>query len=461
MLHTMPRPRLEDDIAAAEAIADRPAATAQQLADNLAWMYETIFNVSLDRYDVRALARSAPQLVNAIFEHRLRLRDRVADWHARGFMSLPAQRAVRNALRITRYATDMLGELNIGYTQLGPEEKTLRAFRGTDLNTFVNPAFATGEDLPFQAGDLLLMRGMHHNSAAIARIGDIDSQFSHLCIVHTDEAGKQWVVEALIEAGAVVNPLDAALAHGVGRCVLFRHKDAELSRRAAALIYDHVRRSHAKGGKRIWYDFSMELKSPETELFCSKLVRMAFGLASERKYALPTFTTRYDMKNRDFVDRVGVTAHETFAPADIELEPEFDIVAEWQDYRVTSRLRLQDLLMDSLFRWMDEYGYRFKPDLPVRLIGLFGQLSGKFSDRAKDLIESVVPRVAPNMRRSAIQAVAMLQFTAEPLLKELMALERHSVERRGHPLHAREVTEHLEGKRQALGHKIGYLELSA
>jgi len=461
MLRTMPRARLEDDLAAAEAIAARPAATAKELADNLARMYEAIFSVSLDRYDLRTLARSVPQLVGTIFEHRLRLRDQVADWHARGFMSLAAQRAVRNALRIARYATDMLGELNIGYMQLGPHEKTLRAFRGPDLNTFVNPAFATGDDLPFQAGDLLLMRGMHHNSAAIARIGDIDSQFSHLCIVHTDEDGKQWVVESLIEAGAVINPLDAALAHGVGRCVLFRHKDALLARRAAALIHDHVRRSHAKGGNRIWYDFTMELMSPETELFCSKLVRMAFGLASERTYALPTFTTRYDMKNRDFVDRVGVTAHETFAPADVELEPGFDIVAEWQDYRVTSRLRLQDLLMDELFRWMDAYGYSFKPDLPVRLIGTFGQLSGKFSDRAKDLIESVVPRVPPNMRRSAIQAVAMLQFTAEPLLEELMALERHSVERKGHPLHAREVVEHLEAKRQSLGHKIGYLELSA
>ena len=152
--------------------------------------------MSLDRYDVSALARSAPQLINTLFEHRLRLREQVADWHARGFMSLPAQRAVRNALRIARYATDMLGELNIGYTQLGPHEKTLRGFRGADLNTLLNPAFATGHDLPFEAGDLLLMRGMHHNSAAIARIGDVDSQFSHLCIVHTDEAGKQWVVES-------------------------------------------------------------------------------------------------------------------------------------------------------------------------------------------------------------------------------------------------------------------------
>ena len=39
------------------------------------------------------------------------------------------------------------------------------------------------------------------------------------------------MVEALIEEGAVINPLDQALEHGLGRCVLLRHKDA-LSRAA-------------------------------------------------------------------------------------------------------------------------------------------------------------------------------------------------------------------------------------
>ena len=53
-----------------------------------------------------------------------------------------------------------------------------------------------------------MMRGMHHNSAAIARIGDVDSQFSHLAIVHTDDGGKQWVVEALIEEGSVIHSLE-------------------------------------------------------------------------------------------------------------------------------------------------------------------------------------------------------------------------------------------------------------
>ncbi len=456
MLRTAPQARLEDDLAAVEALLARPVGTAKELADNLAQVYEAIFNVSLDRYDHGELARSAPALMRAIFALRLKVRERIAGWHERGFMSLNVQIAVRNVLRIARYAIDMLGELNVRFTQLAENEPTLRGFRGVDVNTLVNPAFATGEDLPFEAGDLLLMRGMHHNSAAIARIGDVNSQFSHLAIIHTDDKGVQWVVESLIEEGAIINPLDAVLHHGLGRCVVLRHRDRALARRAAAGIHEYVRRSRAPGGKRIWYDFSMELQG-EKELFCSKLVRLAFARASDGAVLLPTYNTRFDMVNRDFVDRIGVTARETFAPADIELEPDFDVVAEWQDYRVTSRLRLQDLLMDKLFWWMDEYGYKFREDLPIRLIGIFGRASSRLSDRAKQLIADVIPKVPPNMTRSTIQAVAMLHQTAQPLLAELQMLERQAITQYGRPLHAREVFDALEAIRERSGKRIGYL----
>lgn len=456
MLRSAPQASLKDDLAAIEAQITRAPMTAGELAENLNRAYAAVYDVGLDRYDPAALAATAPELLRAIFALQVRMRDQIGGWHKRGFMSLGAQRALRNAFRIARYAADMLGELNIGYAQLGEGEETLRAFRGPNLNTLVNPAFDTGQDLPFEAGDLLLMRGMHHNSAAIARIGDIDSQFSHIAMVHTDANGRQWVVESLIEEGAIITPLDAVLHHGLGRCIVFRHKDAILARRAAAMMHEIVRRSRVRGGKRIWYDFSMELAGGN-DLFCSKLVHQAFAMASDGKVKLPTFNTRFDMTNRDFVDRIGVTARETFAPADIELEPEFDLVAEWRDYRVTSRLRLQDLLMDSLFRWMEEHGYRFKEDFATKLIGVFGRLSGRMSDRAKQLVADVIPKVPPNMSRSTIKAVAMLHRTAEPLLADLIALERRSIESHGRPLHPREVAAHLETVREQSHGRIGYL----
>ncbi|KWT70590.1 YiiX/YebB-like N1pC/P60 family cysteine hydrolase [Hyphomicrobium sulfonivorans] len=456
MLQTTPGGRLAEDLARIEEIAARPAATARELAANLNELYAATYELCLDRYELDTLLHSAPEIAQAIFAMRLRLRSQIADWHARGFLTRPGERALRNALRIARYVTDMMGEINIRYAQLGPNEKTLRGFSGRSFNTFVNPKFETGEDIDFRTGDLLLMRGMAHNSAAIARIGDVDSQFSHLAMIYTDANGKHWVVEALIETGSVINPLSETLHHGLGRCIVFRHRDPELAARAAAMIYQTIAKSHQKRNGHIWYDFSMELEGNK-ELFCSKLVREAFRLGSENKVALPTFMTRFDMRNRDFVDRIGVTARETFAPADIEMEPDFDVVAEWQDYRVTSRLRLQDLLMDQLFHWMETHDYRFEEDFPIRLIGWMGQMSGQLSTRAKQLIADVVPTVPPNMTRSAIKAVAMLHRTAEPLLDELQALERRRIDRTGRPLHPREVYDFLETKRESSNGAIGYL----
>jgi hypothetical protein len=113
--------------------------------------------------------------------------------------------------------------------------------------------------------------------------------------------------------------------------------------------------------------------------------------------------------------------------------------------------------MDKLFWWMDEYGYKFREDIPIRLIGIFGRLSSRLSDRAKQLVADVIPKVPPNMQRSTIQAVAMLHQTAEPLLADLLALERQCIDRYGRPLHAREVFDHLELKRKESRGRIGYL----
>ena len=61
------------------------------------------------------------------------------------------------------------------------------------------------------------------------------------------------------------------------------------------------------------------------------------------------------------------------------------------------------------------------------------------------------------MRRSTIKAVAMLHKTAEPLLADLQAQERRSVDRTGRPLHARDVYAYLEQHREAAKGQIGYL----
>lgn len=443
------------DFEAVIAQGTRPAATAAELERNLVEIYRSVFAFDFDRYDPASVAREAPRLISALFDLRMGLRDRIPDWQKQGLMTLEVQKALRDAFRILRYAGDMVGEIMIGHVRLAEGELPRRAFSSPDLNTLVHRAFDTGQPIPFRSGDVILVRGLLTNSAAIARIGDVDSQFSHVGLVYVDDAGKPWVVEALIEDGAVINPLEKLIDRHVGRAILFRPKEPALAAAAAKLIHDHVRKTLHPGGKRILYDFSMRL-APYKRLFCAKLVRLAYAEASGGRVLLPTYHTRFN-RNRDFFRRIGVKTMETFAPADMELEPGFHLVAEWQDYRATSRLRMQDLVLTKFFEWMETKDYKFREDWIIRLVGIFGRLAANLSDRAKDLISSVIPKIPSNMRRRTIATIAMLHKSTEPVLQQLQALEDQHAANTGRPLHPRQVFEWLEQMRVEKGGHIGYL----
>lgn len=452
-------PSLEDeirrDLQALHALAVSPVASADDIVRVVSRIYHDVHERDLARYSHAELKALAPRVMDELFRLRAVLRDRVGDWHGRGLMTREAQHAVRDTLRLLRYASDMAGEVHSDYRIGTDDDPPQRAFSEKSYNTFVHPAFDTGAPIAFRSGDVLLVRGTKHNSAAIARIGDVDSQFSHAAIIYVDEDGRSLVVEALIEEGAVIKPLKDVLSNGVARAMLFRHRDAALAARAAELIYGFVKRAQ-DAGKPILYDFSMEL-GPSNKLFCSKLVRIAYADASDGKLKLPAFPSRFHASNAPFYKRIGVTAAESFAPGDLEIEPAFDLVAEWQDYRYTAQLRHQDMIMSKLFEWMEMHGYRFREDFGVRLLAWLGRFSTKLSRRVQDLVASLFARIPPHMPRKTIATIVMLHKTAQPLLEEVQHMERVRIGTEGRPLHPREVLDHLEDvRRRGRGH-VGYL----
>lgn len=449
----------EHDLAVIERLSATPANTAHELEKALKLIYSRAANANLDAYDVHEVAGDAVSIQYRLFDVRMRLRERLAEFESKGLMSQGVQEALRDVFRILRYVNDMVGEVALAQGKHVATGEGLRGFTGDETNTLVNWRFFApnkGRDIGFRSGDVILVRGERHNSAAIARIGDVDSQFSHICMVYLDEGGAHFVVESLIEDGAVFGSLARALDDHIARAVLYRHKDRELAARAAKLIYEHVKASRQGIGKRILYDFSMRLDARK-RLFCSKLVRLAFDMASEGAVKLPRYPTHIGMQNRDFLRRIGVAATQTFAPGDIDMEKEFDLVCEWQDYTKTASVRLQDFACDKLFEWMDTYGFRFKETVLIRVVAFLGRLSAYFSDSAKDILSSVAPKVPINMRRGAVAAVAMLHKTAEPIYRELVAANDASMVRHGRPLHGNEIFELLEDIRRREGHHIGYL----
>jgi hypothetical protein len=453
-------PAIERDLNVIERLASSPANSAYELAKALELIYSHATTADFDDYDLDEVARNAPQIMYRLFDVRLRLRSRIGEFEDKGLMTPAVEQGLRNAFRILRYAADMVGEVaHVRGKPLPDGLPPLPGFRGEHHNTLVNWDFykgAKGGTVTFRSGDVILVRGERHNSAAIARIGDVDCQFSHACMVYVDEAGAHFVVESLIEDGAVVAPLAKALDHDLARAVLYRHKDAALAARAAKLIHDHVAATQGSITKRILYDFSMQLEDNK-RLFCSKLVRVAFGMASNGKTKIPRYLTRIGMQNRDFLRRIGVTARETFAPGDIDLERDFDLVCEWQDYGKTGNVRLQDFTCDKLFEWMDAYGYRFQETALIHVVSFFGRLSAFFSERAKGILSSVAPKVPRNMKRRTVATVAMLHRTADPIYQELLAVQDEMLETKGRPLHGIEVFQLLEQIRRREGRRIGYL----
>lgn len=447
---------LEERLAQFSVVADRQFETPDELTAALRTLYDLLNSIDVTTGSGE-ITKAAPALLGELFRGRMRLRDRIAVWHSKGLLTRTAEIALRDVFRIARYGSDILGEIAAGNPRLAPGEKSARGFTGKAYNTLVNPAFYTGHNIPFRSGDVLLVRGSAHNSAAIARIGDVDTQFSHIAIIHIDGKGQHWVVEALIEDGSVINTLDHVLHHGLGRAVLYRFRDAELAARAAAFAYARIHATQTGEARHIPYDFSMRLKG-RRKLFCAKLVAQAFSDASDGAVELPAFKTRLDTRNnKDFFRSVGVKARETFAPGDIDLDPRFDLVAEWQDYRLTPILRRQDMIMTKFFEWMETRGYRFREDFFIKLIAVFGRLSSYLSDRARNLISSAIPKVPRNMSRSCVATIAMLHKTAEGIMPELAALEDDHVKMTGLPLHPREILEHLERLRETSGGRIGYL----
>lgn len=448
---------LSDHLTSLLALAEKPAADAGELDANLRQVYAALFQLDLKAFDISNLANEAPGLMSALFEGRGRLRDKVLYWQTYGYMTRPVQIALRDVFRIFRYATDMIGEAASGFERLAEGEKPLRAFTGYRHNTQIHPAYTGTGNIAFRSGDVLLVRGRAHNSAAIARIGDVDTQFSHIGMVHVNGEGRHTMVEALIEDGAVINMLERSLGHGLGRAALYRHRDSALSARAADKIHARVSASHRGWwARRILYDFTMRLNGTR-RLFCSKLVHLAFKDASGGKAVPPPYLTRLDMKNQDFFQRIGVKAKETFAPGDIDLDPSFELVAEWQDFRVTPDLRMQDMIMTKVFAWMDDHGARFKEDWLIGLIGVFGRFSASMSEGVKDLLADVVPKVPPNMSRRCIKTIAMLHKTGEGLMPSLRELELSAIRMSGRPLHPRDALAHLERLRDVSGGRIGYL----
>lgn len=300
------------------------------------------------------------------FLTRLELKEAFKNFKLDTSADVACLKSASDVLRALRYVEDYLLEIRNERAHQRPEEVV--ALTGEFPYLMVNPKYAdefkSFNDL--QSGDVLLSRGNAYSSAAIARIGRNDYQFSHLSFVYKDPQTQDLsTTEAHIEIGSVTNPLMEHINGKNAREVVFRHHDSTLAHQASAAVYEKVL-AHQKKGVNIEYDFSMNLKD-DSRLFCSEVISYGFKLV-EPQSDLPHFKSKFTPGIIPFLNAIGVPATEknietleTFSPGDIQFDPRFELVAEWRNPAKMEESRIKDFILTKIFEKMDTENYRFDP----------------------------------------------------------------------------------------------------
>ncbi|RYZ65976.1 MAG: hypothetical protein EOP05_19830, partial [Proteobacteria bacterium] len=302
---------LEADINEFMDVVEDPSFDGARCEALLGSTYQKLSGATPSDFAVGIAARNnyishGAQYIQDLFNSRVTLRHRLGTLASTGKLTPGCISAARDLFRASRVLEDLLGEIVLGHPKFN-EAKKAPVLRGNAPWLLVNERYSK---LALRSGDVLLSRGTAFSSAAIARIGDGDTNFSHLAIVYIDPlTHKIYVSEAHIEVGSINRSFGEYLLDGKVRAAVFRHKDPILAHKAATMIREEIAAyQKSNSGENVPYDFSMNADEP-SNLFCSELVSHAFDLAKGGKSGVPMFRSKVNPKNRDFLNRIGVKVH--------------------------------------------------------------------------------------------------------------------------------------------------------
>ncbi len=342
---------------AIEALSDPTYITPENCASSIRGFLDPLYTlpaaafVPHTRAEVQELRRDGVRLLGRFFQARVLLKER--------FNSFPSPSracvdAVRRGLRYSRFAQDYLADWLYHHGAISGNGHTLR---GGYPHTMLNPKF---DALELRTGDILIARGTAVVSSIIARLGDEEGDFSHLAIVSEDVHGKKYVVESLIQTGTIITPLEKFLSETEGRLVVLRYKDHALAARPARAIIHRAAQALAHGAA-IPYDYAVD-SSERYYIYCAELMEYAFELASDGRVRVPRHRTSLrHLQRTPFLHEVGIYVSDVTTPQDTELEPRFDIVAEYVNIPKLRSVRLQNAAVTAMLGWF-VHGYDFVPD---------------------------------------------------------------------------------------------------
>lgn len=294
-------------------------------------------------------------ILSDLWSTKINLHERLRSFHRVGSLTQSCADGMRKAFIGIRTLEDDVEE-NYLRSSKGSVVFSDNAFEPGNPHLRRHPEFL-GFDMmkDLKSGDIILSRGKAYTSAAISQLGDFDTQFSHLSVVYKDPQGKFWTVEAHIEVGSFVRPLEEHIEDKNFRSAVYRFDDEAIAAKAAELIFNKVKTASDTTGN-ILYDFGFDLDENK-KLFCSEIASLAYSVASNGKINLPLFRSKVLERKPEFVKQLGISVKESFIPADLEVDPRFKLVSEFRNANIINDIQEKDAVLQAMFKWSDEEGY--------------------------------------------------------------------------------------------------------
>lgn len=373
------------------------------------------------------------EILNDLNLIKIMLRKRLKEFVDQNIATEKCINAIRRGLRYARFSEEFLIEYLSKLEVFKSNSELILDQKFPYTST--NPDF---QNFKIQAGDVLLIRGKSYVSAMIARMGDEEAQFSHLAIVGSDDKNKLYVIESLIQNGVIITPLAEWLKKEESRVALFRMQDSDLAKKAARSIYDKTYKKIKSGGT-LKYDFKMDYVD-HSQIFCAEIVSWAYEMASDGKVKVPLYLTKVSkFKNTSYIRDLGLNTDVLFEPADIEVDPRFDFVAEYRLLSLTRQVRSQDAVMTSIYNWMIKHNYEFRTNVEVNIKGVMAKILRQFG-----LLKEKMPSYMP---LGTIFTTLKFEAVATALEKNIYAKENEFFKKNGHSLAFKDMLEINENYR--------------
>ena len=305
------------------------------------------------------------------------------------------------------------------------------------------PEYRNQKGFIFEAGDVVLTRGISFSSSTISQSTDDGTHFSHGVFIHK-EAGKEKLqtIESYLQTGTKYYSIEDAMKNENTRVAVFRPRDRSLGQKASDIMAKRLNDAN-QAGTGIPYDYSMDLKE-YSKMTCAEIIIASYDWASNGTLMIPEQDSSVRITSPYFLKKINVRPGRTFSPVNMEIDSRFEFVMEWRDYSLVRDQRQKDMIAKKIIEWIENEKYLLRGTMTT-----FG-IKAAWSLRKVPLVWNIISRplkldnIQKDMPAEFLVTVAQLRDVGQVLLKATKKADEDHKKQYGYPMSEKKLQAFLE-----------------